>query len=140
MSASCYVFCYSGGMKVLIIDDDNFLRTLLESELKQENIEVLLAYDGEDGIAKAKAWKPDVIVLDLIIPKKDGFEVLDVLRETPEGKRAVIFVFSSLAQEHDKSEALALGAREYFTKGEDTVHHIADTIRLLEPGISTNEK
>ncbi len=115
-------------MKVLVIDDDKFFRTLLESELRQENMEVMLAGDGEDGIKKTKEWKPDAIVLDLILPKKDGFEVLGALKEMPEGKNAAIFVFSTLSQEHDKTEALNLGARKCFMKGEHTVHHIAEAI------------
>ena len=63
-------------MKVLVIDDDKFFRTILESELRQENIEVMLAKDGEEGILKTKEWKPDAIVLDLILQKKDGLRII----------------------------------------------------------------
>ncbi len=118
-------------MKVLVIDDNKFFRTLLEAELAQENMEVMLASDGEEGIKKTKEWKPDAIVLDLILPKKDGFEVLEALKEMPEGRNAAIFIFSTLSQEHDKSEALGLGAQKYFMKGEHTVHHIAEAIHAV---------
>jgi two-component system alkaline phosphatase synthesis response regulator PhoP len=118
-------------MKVLIIDDDKFLTTLLESELHQANIEVAIASSGDDGIKKAKDWKPNVVVLDLILPKTDGFEVLEKIHNLPEAKHTTIFIFSTLAQEHDKSEALSLGAKAYFMKGENTVHNIVEAICAL---------
>ena len=118
-------------MKVLVIDDDKFLRTLLQSELEQANIQVVIAGDGDDGIAKAKSEKPDAIVLDLILPKRDGFELIEELKKTPEGKHAAIFIFSDLSQDHDKEEALRLGAKGYFKKGEHTVHHIVEAIIAL---------
>ncbi len=118
-------------MKVLVIDDDKFLRTLLQSELEQANIQVVIATDGDDGIAKAKSEKPDAIVLDLILPKRDGFELIEELKKTPEGKHAAIFIFSDRAQDHDKEEALRLGAKGYFKKGEHTVHHIVEAIIAL---------
>ncbi len=120
-------------MKVLIIDDDKFLGTLLESELHQANIEVTIATSGDDGIQKVKEWKPDVVVLDLILPRTDGFEVLEKIHNLPEAKHTTIFIFSTLAQEHDKAEALALGAKAYFMKGENTVHNIVDAICMLPP-------
>ena len=121
-------------MKVLIIDDDKFLTTLLESELHQANIEVAIASSGDDGIKKAKEWKPNVVVLDLILPKTDGFEVLEKIHNLPEAKHTTIFIFSTLAQEHDKSEALSLGAEAYFMKGENTVHNIVEAICALPLG------
>jgi DNA-binding response OmpR family regulator len=118
-------------MKVLVIDDDKFLRSLLESEMRQENLDVFLVENADDAVAKLKAWKPDAIVLDLILPKKDGFELLSELRATAEGKHAPIFIFSSLAQAHDQEEALALGARAYFIKGSHTVHQVVEAITAL---------
>jgi DNA-binding NarL/FixJ family response regulator len=118
-------------MKVLIIDDDKFVSTLLESELRQDNNEVRSFSDGEHGLAEALDWKPDVIVLDLIIPKKDGFEVLQALHLSREKQHPAVFIFSSLSQPHDMEEAIALGARGYFMKGEHTVHHIVEAIREL---------
>lgn len=121
-------------MKVLVIDDDKFLSTLLKSELHQANIEVAIAVSGEEGIQKVKDWKPDAVVLDLILPKTDGFEVLEKIHNLPEGKHAAIFIFSTLAQEHDKAEALSLGAHAYFMKGENTVHNIVEAICALPLG------
>ncbi len=120
-------------MKVLVIDDDKFLSTLLESELHQANMEVAVVAGGEEGIQKVKEWKPDVVVLDLILPKTDGFEVLEKIHNLPEAKHATIFIFSTLAQEHDKEEALSLGATAYFMKGENTVHNIVEAICVLPP-------
>lgn len=120
-------------MKVLVIDDDKFLGTLLEAELHQANIEVAIVTTGDAGIQKVKEWKPDVVVLDLILPKTDGFEVLEKIHNLPEAKHTAIFIFSTLAQEHDKEEALSLGATAYFMKGENTVHNIVEAICVLPP-------
>jgi two-component system, OmpR family, alkaline phosphatase synthesis response regulator PhoP len=119
-------------MNVLIIDDDKFFRTLFEAEFRQVNAEVTLASDGEEGLALAKKIHPDVIICDLILQKKDGFELLADLTKTPEGKNAKIFVFSSLAQEHDKEEALNLGAHAYFFKGKQTVQDVVQAACSLE--------
>ena len=121
-------------MKVLIIDDDKFVSTLLESELRQENIDVARTGDGETGLAKLMQWRPDVVVLDLILPKTDGFAVLEKLKKLPEAKSTMILVYSSLSQRHDMDEAVRLGAHKCFVKGEHTVQHIVEVVRhfLLE--------
>jgi DNA-binding response OmpR family regulator len=103
-------------MKVLIIEDDNFIRTLYESELHQENIEVELAADGEEGLNKAKKVKPDLILLDLILPKKNGFEVLEILKKDEKLKKIPVVILSALSQKVDIDEAMKLGAIRYLTK------------------------
>ncbi len=118
-------------MHILVIDDDKFFRTLFESEFRQVNAEVALAEDGEEGLLLAKKTKPDIVILDLILQKKDGFEVLAELKRTPEIRETKVIVFSSLSQDHDKEEALALGAREYFLKGRHTVQDVVQAACAL---------
>jgi two-component system alkaline phosphatase synthesis response regulator PhoP len=118
-------------MHILVIDDDKFFRTLFESEFRQVNVEVALAEDGEEGLLLAKKTKPDIVILDLILQKKDGFEVLAELKRTPEIRETKVIVFSSLSQDHDKEEALALGAREYFLKGRHTVQDVVQAACAL---------
>jgi two-component system, OmpR family, response regulator VicR len=118
-------------MKVLIIDDDKFLCTMLESALRQENYDVAVTHDGDDGVTKLLSWKPDAIILDIILPKKDGFEVLDTIKNSSQTKNIPVFIFSSLSQEQEKKEMVRLGARGYFSKGTETVHHLVEAINKL---------
>ena len=103
-------------MKVLIIEDDKFVRTVYESELHQENIEVELAVDGEEGMAKAKKNKPDLIILDMILPKKNGFQILEELKKDAKLKNIPVVACSSLSQKADIDETIKLGAVKYLSK------------------------
>jgi CheY-like chemotaxis protein len=103
-------------MKVLIIEDNKFVRTVYESELHQENIEVELAEDGVVGLEKAQTLKPDLILMDLILPKKNGFILLEELKADPKTKKIPVIVTSALNQKSDIDETMKLGAIKYFTK------------------------
>ena len=129
------ILWYTDVMKVLVIDDEKFIRNVFASELAQENIDVATASDGEEGLVKAKEWHPDVIVLDMILPKRDGFELLELFRKMPELKGVAVYAFSELAQEHDKTEAMELGAIEYFSKDQHTVRQVVDAIRARSAGV-----
>ena len=126
-------------MKVLIIDDDKFIRNLFISELTQENFVVITAPEGVSGVELIKSEKPDVVVLDLLLPGLDGFGVLEAVKKLPDDVRAhiALFVFSSLGQEHDREEALALGATGYFPKDHATVRKVIDAIRERDAHSST---
>lgn len=102
--------------KVLIIEDDEHISKVYELKLAKEGIETAVARDGEEGIAKIVSEKPDLVMLDLMIPRKDGFAVLDEVRKNPAIKDIPIIVFSNLGQKADKDRALSLGAKEYVVK------------------------
>jgi len=118
-------------MKVLIIDDDKFTRTVYESELHQENIDAVLAEDGERGLALARESKPDLILLDMILPKKSGFEVLEDLQRDPELQNIPVVIFSSLRQQHDIDEAMKLGAVQYLPKDSHSPKQIVEEIKKI---------
>lgn len=103
-------------MKLLLIEDDTFYREFYSEKLKGEDMEVEVAQDGEEGLEKAAKIKPDLILLDIIMPKKDGFEVLQGLSENASLKKIPVIVFSTLGQESDVEKAKALGAVEYINK------------------------
>lgn len=103
-------------MKILIIEDDKFISTVYESEFHQQNIEVELAFDGIAGLAKARECKPDLILLDLILPKLNGFEVLREIKADPEISKIPVIVSSSLNQSSDIDEVINLGATKFFAK------------------------
>ncbi len=103
-------------MRIVLVEDDKFFRQFYASKFKEQKVEVYEAADGEEGIAKIKEVKPDVILLDLIMPKKDGFGVLKDLSESTELKKIPVLVFSTLGQQSDVEKAKKLGARDYINK------------------------
>jgi len=116
--------------KILIVEDDKFLRDLLSARLrKEEDLEVFVAEDGEEGLRKIKEEKPDLVLLDLIMPGIDGFEVLKKVKEDEEIKNIKIIVLSNLGQEEEIKKALDLGAEDYLIKAHFTLEEILSKIR-----------
>lgn len=103
-------------MRILLVEDDTFFREFYAAKLKEDGMEVEIATDGEDGLLKAEKTKPDVILLDIIMPKKDGFEVLSTLSQNANLKKIPVIVFSTLGQESDVEKAKKLGATDYINK------------------------
>lgn len=103
-------------MKVLLIEDDRFFQKFYSSKLGQQNIAVEVASDGEEGLMKMQAVVPNVVLLDLIMPKKDGFSVLEERRMDENLKKIPVIVFSTLGQEKDLEKAKSLGATDYINK------------------------
>lgn len=104
-------------MHVLIADDDAFFRTFYESKLTETGFSVETAADGKQALEKAKQHIPDLILLDIIMPEKNGFEVLQELSNDPQLQKIPVLVFSSLGQEKDVAKAKELGAVDYVNKG-----------------------
>ena len=100
--------------KILIVEDEQSIRTLLDYNLKQENFETILAGDGEDAILKATSEKPDLILLDIMLPKMDGIEVCKALRKS--NIDIPIIMLTAKGDELDKLLGLEIGADDYMTK------------------------
>lgn len=103
-------------MKLLIIEDDKFFQKFYKSQLEEQGFQVDVAFNGEEGLTKIKEFQPDVILLDIIMPVKDGFEVLETLAQEGTIKDHSILIFSTLGQEKDVQKALELGAKGYVNK------------------------
>jgi DNA-binding response OmpR family regulator len=103
-------------MKLLLIEDDTFFRGFYAAKLKEKGLEIEVAPDGEEGLQKVASFNPDIILLDIIMPKKDGFEVLQTLKEKGLTTKIPVLVFSTLGQEKDVEKARQLGARGYVNK------------------------
>lgn len=101
------------GQKILVADDEPQIRRALTTALRGHGYEVVAAEDGEDALARLASWVPDALVLDLVMPKADGFEVL---REVRTWSEMPIIVLSARGREADKVTALDLGADDYLTK------------------------
>lgn len=114
---------------VLIIEDDKFLRDLLVLKLKKEGFRVSEAFDGEEGLKKTKSEKPNIIILDLIIPGIDGFAFLETVKKDPEAKDIPVIVLSNLGQREDIERAKALGARDYMVKAQLTPLEVVERIK-----------
>lgn len=103
-------------MKIIIIEDDHFFQNFYSIKLKELGYQVEIANDGQEGMDKIKTFLPDLILLDLIMPVKDGFQVLAELKNDPLLSKIPVIVFSTLGQESDIKKALALGAKDYINK------------------------
>ena len=103
-------------MKILIIEDDPFFRNYFSSKLRESGFLVETAVDGQEGLKKIKTIKPDLVLLDIIMPNKDGFEVLTTMNSNPTNNPIPVIVFSTLGQEDDVKKAINLGAKDYINK------------------------
>ena len=114
--------------KILFVDDDNFLRKVYQAELEEKGYEVLLAADGQEGLEKAQISDPDLIILDMIMPQKNGFEVLTELQNNPATKNIPVIILSNLGQQDDIKKGLDLGAVDYLIKDNITLATIVDKV------------
>jgi len=101
---------------VLIVEDDRFLSSLIKARLHKDGIRGIQVFDGGEALESLKKEKPDIIILDLIMPKVPGFEVLESISLNPQLNRIPVVVLSNLAQESDVRRAKELGAVDYFVK------------------------
>ncbi len=114
---------------ILFIEDEPTLQKTAGRFLEEEGYEIRSALDGEAGLALAKKIKPDLILLDLILPKKDGFEVLEELKTDSSTKEIPVIVLTNLEGSHDVERALSLGATTYLVKANYKLNEISKKIK-----------
>jgi CheY-like chemotaxis protein len=123
--------------RILLVEDDRFLRRACEAGLRQRGFTVLMAVDGEEALQKARAEVPDLILLDLIMPKIHGFEVLRLLKQDPVTASIPVIVMSNLGQDGDIQQAMAAGAIGYLIKTNlwprDIVKHVEAALAGGQP-------
>lgn len=115
--------------KVLLVEDDPFLYKLLAQRLKSEGLDVTVATDGEQAVAKAIELRPELMLLDLILPKKNGFEVLAELRKRKEFAKLPVVVLSNLGQQEDIRQMKKMGVLEYLVKADYSLSEMVQKIR-----------
>lgn len=121
--------------KVMLVEDDNNLREIYEARLLAEGYEIVSAQDGEEALATAVKEKPDLIIADIMMPKISGFDMLDILRSTPETRDTKVIMMTALSQAEDKERANKLGADKYLVKSQVTLEDVARVAReALEGG------
>ncbi|MEI6627504.1 MAG: response regulator [bacterium] len=106
----------SGNLKVLIVEDDVFLADLYKTKFALEGFEVLVAYDGEKGLESIKKNSPDIILLDLILPKIGGFAILETIKADNKLKSIPVILLTNLSQKADIEKGLQMGASDYLIK------------------------
>lgn len=118
-------------MKILFVEDELNLQSVFAKVLAKEGFTVVQAYDGERGVQLARETKPDLVLLDLILPKKDGFAVLKELKEDPETKHIPVVVLTNLERSEDVERTLALGALTYLVKTNYELKDIVEKIKKI---------
>ncbi len=124
--------------RILMIEEDGFLRKIYRNKFSLAGFEFNEATNGEEGLNKIFAEKPDLVLLDLILPKKSGFDVLIEMKGKKETKNIPVIILSNLAQETDIQRGLSLGAKDYLIKPEVSLSEVVDRAKecLIKIGLS----
>jgi len=120
--------------KILLVEDEPLLGNLLKQRLEKEGFEVTLAHDGEEALTRLRESAPDLVLLDIILPKISGFELLETLQADPQLERAPVIVISNLGQESDVSRGQSLGAVEYFVKAKVSIEELVEHVKTFLRG------
>lgn len=115
--------------KILMIEEDYFLRKIYKNKLTSLGFEFIEAINGEEGLNKLISEKPDLVLLDLILPKKNGFDVLIEIRKNKELKDTLVIILSVLSQKSDMKRGLDFGAQEYLVKSEMSLSDVVDKVK-----------
>ena len=118
-------------ISILIVEDDVFLADLYRTKFELEGFKVAVAYDGEKGLEMAKKNKPNVILLDLVLPKMSGFTILENLRSTAEFKDCPIILLTNLSQKADVEKGIKMGASDYLIKAHFMPSEVVEKIKKL---------
>jgi DNA-binding response OmpR family regulator len=116
--------------KILLVEDEEFLRDLYSRSLRLKNYEVETAVDSEDALVKLKLFKPDVVILDIILPRLNGIEVLKMLKNDPRLKRIPVIMLTGVSEINKIKECLDIGAIGYILKG-SSADEITEKINLI---------
>lgn len=125
--------------KVLIIEDDQLIQRMYSKIFLFEKYDVVTASDGEEGLQKARTENPTIILLDVMMPKMNGMEVLEQLKIDPATKSMPVVMLSNLAGENDVETALSKGAVKYIIKSEHDPKEVADMVNEIIRGYTRND-
>ena len=115
--------------KILLVEDDEVLASVYRARLEMEDFEVMEVHDGEQALTAALRYRPDLMILDAMMPKISGFDVLDILRNTPETMNLQIMMLTALSQESDRERAEKLGVDEYLVKSQVMISDVIEKVR-----------
>ena len=115
--------------KILFVEDDNGLAAVYMTRLEAEGFDIKRVANGEEALAAALQYKPDLILLDVMMPKVSGFDVLDILRNTPETTNVRVVMLTALSQDTDKQRAKDLGVDDYLVKSQVVIADVVERIK-----------
>lgn len=115
--------------KILLVEDDLTLAQVYQSRLEMEGFDVRHVENGEDALTAAVAFEPDLIVLDVMMPKINGFDVLDILKNTPQTMNVRIIMLTALSQSKDQERAMQMGADDYLVKSQVVIGDVVERIK-----------
>lgn len=116
--------------KILLVEDDVALSSVYKSRMELEGFDIREVNNGEDALSAAIDFKPDLILLDAMMPKISGFDVLDILRNTPETRDIRIIMLTALSQPKDKERAEALGVNDYLVKSQVVIGDVVERVKF----------
>ncbi len=114
--------------KILLVEDEPFLSSLLELKLSQEGFQIEKAMDGEEAFVMLESFQPDLILLDLILPKRNGFEFLEMLRNDPRFSKTPVIITSNLGQDSDIERGKTFGVIEYIIKNKLSIDELVNKV------------
>jgi two-component system alkaline phosphatase synthesis response regulator PhoP len=115
--------------KILIVEDDRSLQAALDEVISQDGFEIASAFDGEEALAKIGEFAPDLILLDIILPKKDGYEVLSEIKKNEKTKNIPVLILTNLEEVDNVQKALDLGATTFMVKSDFSLKDVVGKIR-----------
>jgi two-component system phosphate regulon response regulator PhoB len=115
--------------RILLVEDEDALANVYVARLQAEGFEVRRVANGEEALAGALSFKPDLVLLDVMMPKVSGFDVLDILRNTPETANLKVIMLTALSQESDRERAESLGVDDYLVKSQVVIADVVDRIK-----------
>jgi two-component system phosphate regulon response regulator PhoB len=119
----------SSSKRILLVEDDDALANVYLMRLQSEGFDVRRVSNGEEALAAALSYKPDLVVLDVMMPKVSGFDVLDIFRNTPETANLKVIMLTALSQESDKERAENLRADDYLVKSQVVIADVIERIK-----------
>lgn len=124
---------------ILIVEDEDFLSRALKDNLESEGYVVDLVLDGGEAIERIKVKKPDLVLLDIMMPKKDGFYVLEEVKKNPEWKLIPVIMLSNLGGDAEIKKSLEMGADDYFVKSQHPIEEVIEKVKEYLEGKRTYE-
>lgn len=115
--------------KILLVEDDDALANVYQTRLQAEGFDLRRVPNGEEALAATLEYKPDLILLDVMMPKVSGFDVLDILRNTPETVNVKVIMLTALSQDSDQERAKSLGVDDYLVKSQVVIADVVDRVK-----------
>lgn len=125
--------------KILLVEDDVNLADVYKARLELEGFDVTVVNNGEDALSSTQQTKPDLVLLDAMMPKISGFDVLDILRNTPDTANVRVIMLTALSQEKDKERAESLGVDEYLVKSQVVINDVIEKVKFHLGNVSNQD-